>query len=89
MLGEDAAAVARVSEEGVRELGGTDAAGWLAARRDGWRAGTPDEIVAWLRGYAAVGVDHVMLAYAPRADRRTIETLAREVLPAVSGGPGA
>jgi alkanesulfonate monooxygenase SsuD/methylene tetrahydromethanopterin reductase-like flavin-dependent oxidoreductase (luciferase family) len=94
MLGEDASDVARVSEAGVRELGGTDAAGWLAARQDGWRAGTPDEIVAWLRGYAAVGVDHVMLAYAPRTDTRTIATLASEVLPAVtgvaaSGGPAS
>jgi F420-dependent oxidoreductase-like protein len=89
MLGEDQAEVSRVADEGVRELGGTDAAGWLAARQDGWRAGTPDQIVAWLRGYAAVGVDHVMLAYAPRADLRTIETLAREVLPAVSGSAGS
>jgi hypothetical protein len=44
---------------------------------------TYDEISrAWLRGYEAVGVDHVMLAYAPRGDEGTIETLGREVLPA-------
>ena len=89
MVGEDAADVARVAEAGVRELGGTDAAGWLAARQDGWRAGTTEEIVDWLRGYQDAGVDHVMLAYAPRRDLRTIETLAREVLPAVADGPGA
>jgi alkanesulfonate monooxygenase SsuD/methylene tetrahydromethanopterin reductase-like flavin-dependent oxidoreductase (luciferase family) len=89
MVGEDAADVSRVAEAGVRELGGTDAAGWLAARQDGWRAGTPDQIIDWLRGYQAAGVDHAMLAYAPRGDLRTITTLAREVLPAVSGGPAA
>jgi F420-dependent oxidoreductase-like protein len=84
MVGEDEADVARVASAGVRELGGSDAAPWLADH-PGWRAGTPKDILAWLRGYEAAGVDHVMLAYAPRAELRMIDTLAREVLPALQG----
>ncbi len=85
MVGLDEADVARVAQAGVRELGGSDTAGWLAEHH-GWLAGTPAQIVEWLRGYQAVGVDHVMLAYAPRVDVRTIGTLAREVLPMLQGG---
>ena len=84
MVGEDEADVARVAAAGVRELGGSDTAGWLADH-PGWRAGTPAQIVDWLRGYQSVGVDHVMLAYAPRMDVLTIDTLAREVLPMLQG----
>ncbi len=75
---------ARVAEAGVRELGGSDPADWLADH-PGWRAGTPAQIVEWLRGYQAVGVDHVMLAYAPRTELSMIDTLAREVLPMLQG----
>jgi alkanesulfonate monooxygenase SsuD/methylene tetrahydromethanopterin reductase-like flavin-dependent oxidoreductase (luciferase family) len=85
MVGQDEADVARVAQAGVRELGGSDPVRWLADH-PGWQAGTPAQIVEWLRGYQAVGVDHVMLAYAPRVDVRTIETLAREVLPMLQGG---
>lgn len=84
MVGEDEADVARVAAAGVRELGGSDPADWLTGHH-GWQAGTPAQIVDWLRGYQSVGVDHVMLAYAPRMDVRTIELLASEVLPMLPG----
>ena len=55
---------------------------WLAEHRSSWRAGTPGEIVSWLRQYEAAGTDHAMLMYAPHTDVQMIDVLAREVLPA-------
>jgi F420-dependent oxidoreductase-like protein len=86
IVGEDDADVRRVVESAVRELGGTDPDAWLAEHRSSWRAGTPDEIVAWLGEYEAVGTDHAMLMYAPHTDVQMIDLLAREVLPAFGGG---
>jgi len=50
-------------------------------RRD-WLAGTPDEVVARLRQYEAVGVERVMLQHNLHRDGEALELLAAEVLPA-------
>jgi alkanesulfonate monooxygenase SsuD/methylene tetrahydromethanopterin reductase-like flavin-dependent oxidoreductase (luciferase family) len=86
IVGEDQSDVRRAVEAGVHELGGSDPDEWLAEHRSSWRAGTPDQIVAWLRQYEAAGTDHAMLMYAPHTDVQMIDLLAREVLPAFGGG---
>jgi F420-dependent oxidoreductase-like protein len=87
IVGATEAEVRRITPAGVRELDGDDADGWLADHGPAWVAGTPARIVDWLRTYAAAGVEHVMLMYAPHADVSTIDLLAREVLPAVAEEP--
>jgi alkanesulfonate monooxygenase SsuD/methylene tetrahydromethanopterin reductase-like flavin-dependent oxidoreductase (luciferase family) len=86
MVGEDRSDVRRVVEAGVHELGGADPDGWLTENRSSWRAGTPDEIVSWLREYEAAGTDHVMLMYAPHTDVHMVDILATGVLPEFQGG---
>lgn len=76
--GELRARVAAAAEE----LGGSDADGWLRSR-PGWFSGTPPDVVEWLRGYEAAGMQHAQLRLAPAADLDAIDLLAREVLPAV------
>jgi F420-dependent oxidoreductase-like protein len=83
IVGTDPADVARRREAGIRELGGVDADAWLAAH-PAWCAGTPAEIVAWLQGYEAAGVQHVEVAYAPSTDLEMIDLIAAEVLPALA-----
>jgi alkanesulfonate monooxygenase len=81
IIGEDAADVRRRAAAGVAELDGDDADSWLAEHAAGWRAGTPDLIVDWLRGYEAAGLDHAMLMFAPHRDVGQIDLLATQVLP--------
>jgi alkanesulfonate monooxygenase SsuD/methylene tetrahydromethanopterin reductase-like flavin-dependent oxidoreductase (luciferase family) len=47
--------------------------------------GTPEEIVAQMRGYMALGVDYFMLSCGGFPDLTTLETLIANVLPALSG----
>lgn len=47
-----------------------------------WIAGTPDEIVARLREYEAVGVERVMLQHHLYRDVEALELIAAEVIPA-------
>jgi F420-dependent oxidoreductase-like protein len=84
IVGETEAEVRRLAPAGVRELGGTDTDTWLAENHPAWVAGTPERIVAWLQSYAAVGVQHAMLMYAPHGDVGMIDLVSREVLPAVA-----
>jgi len=84
IVGETKAEVRRLVPAAVRELGGADAEDWLAEHAPAWKAGTPDEIIEWLRAYEAVGVDHAMLMYAPHRDVGIIDLLARTVLPALA-----
>jgi F420-dependent oxidoreductase-like protein len=49
-----------------------------------WLAGTPDEIVARLREYEAVGVERVMLQHNLFRDHEALELIAAEVVPAFS-----
>ena len=58
------------SETGVDEL------------RASWVAGTPDEVVARLRAYEAVGVERVMLQHLLVRDEAALELFAAEVMPA-------
>ena len=83
IVGEDRADVRRILGPAVRELGGTDPDEWLAAHRASWRAGTPDDIVEWLRGYEDAGTDHAMLMCAPSTEFRMIDTIARAVRPRI------
>jgi F420-dependent oxidoreductase-like protein len=50
-------------------------------RRD-WIAGTPDEVIARLRAYEAVGVERVMLQHLLHRDEAALELFASEVMPA-------
>jgi F420-dependent oxidoreductase-like protein len=50
-------------------------------RRD-WVAGTPDEVIARLREYEALGVDRVMLQHLLHRDEAALELFASEVMPA-------
>jgi F420-dependent oxidoreductase-like protein len=50
-------------------------------RRD-WIAGTPDEVIARLREYEALGVDRVMLQHLLHRDEAALELFASEVMPA-------
>jgi alkanesulfonate monooxygenase SsuD/methylene tetrahydromethanopterin reductase-like flavin-dependent oxidoreductase (luciferase family) len=84
IVGEDARDVRRRAQEGIAELGGEDPDTWLAEHAAGWLAGTPDEVVAWLRGYGEAGLEHAMLMYAPHRDVGQIDLLAREVLPGLA-----
>lgn len=86
IVGETQAELRRVVPAGVAELGGTDTDAWLAENGPAWKAGTPGEIIDWLRDYEAVGVQHAMLMYSPHGDVSTIDLLAREVLPALDLG---
>ena len=47
-----------------------------------WLAGTPDEVIARLREYEAVGVERVMLQHLLIADEAALELFAAEVMPA-------
>jgi alkanesulfonate monooxygenase SsuD/methylene tetrahydromethanopterin reductase-like flavin-dependent oxidoreductase (luciferase family) len=85
IVGEDGRDLDRRTRAGTAELGGDDPEAWLAEHADGWHAGTPDEIVSWLRGYEAAGLQHVMLAYVPHQDVGQIDLLAGEVLPKLRG----
>jgi F420-dependent oxidoreductase-like protein len=86
ILGSSAKDVARRAAIAVRELGGSEPDAWLA-EHEAWRAGTPDEIASWLRGYGAAGVRHAQLMLLPSIYLDTIDLLARDVLPALDGAP--
>jgi alkanesulfonate monooxygenase SsuD/methylene tetrahydromethanopterin reductase-like flavin-dependent oxidoreductase (luciferase family) len=51
-------------------------------KRRTWIAGTPDEIVARLREYEAVGIERVMVQHLLHRDVDALELLAAEVVPA-------
>jgi F420-dependent oxidoreductase-like protein len=52
-------------------------------RRD-WIAGTPDQVIARLREYEAVGVERVMVQHLLFRDEAALELIASEVVPAFS-----
>jgi alkanesulfonate monooxygenase SsuD/methylene tetrahydromethanopterin reductase-like flavin-dependent oxidoreductase (luciferase family) len=87
LIGRDRAELLRRSEAMRRlvpALAETPADQVLDAARDhGWLAGTPAEVVAGLRGLAAVGVHRAMLGHYDLDDTDALELIAREVLPAV------
>jgi F420-dependent oxidoreductase-like protein len=60
-------------------LGGT-----LGVDRAGWVIGTPDEVIAELGRYFAVGVSHFVLALGHPFDDGQLELLRDEVLPALA-----
>jgi alkanesulfonate monooxygenase SsuD/methylene tetrahydromethanopterin reductase-like flavin-dependent oxidoreductase (luciferase family) len=50
--------------------------------RGTWLAGTPDEVIARLREYEAIGVERVMLQHLLFRDEAALELMASEVMPA-------
>jgi len=54
----------------------------LDERRRSWLAGTPDEVIARLRAYEAVGVERVMLQHLLHTDHAALELFAAEIAPA-------
>jgi alkanesulfonate monooxygenase SsuD/methylene tetrahydromethanopterin reductase-like flavin-dependent oxidoreductase (luciferase family) len=74
---------ARAAEANPR-LRGDDPDAVLAAARERWFVGTPEEIVAQMRPFAEAGVDLFMLQHFLLDDRDELELLAREVLPALA-----
>jgi F420-dependent oxidoreductase-like protein len=54
----------------------------LEERRRAWLAGTPDEVIARLREYEAVGVERVMLQHLLPTDHAALELFAAEIAPA-------
>jgi F420-dependent oxidoreductase-like protein len=62
--------------ERARQLGDPD------ELRRSWLAGTPEEVVARLRAYEAVGVERVMLQHLLHRDEAALELFASEVMPA-------
>ena len=50
---------------------------------EGGIAGTPDEVVARLRAYAAAGVDEVMIQWISLDDLEGIAVIAEDVMPHV------
>jgi F420-dependent oxidoreductase-like protein len=51
-------------------------------KRRSWLAGTPDQVVARLREYEAVGIERVMLQHLLHRDIDALELVAAEVVPA-------
>jgi F420-dependent oxidoreductase-like protein len=54
----------------------------LEELRGEWIAGTPDQVIARLREYEAVGVERVMLQHLLHRDEAALELFASEVMPA-------
>jgi F420-dependent oxidoreductase-like protein len=54
----------------------------LEELRGEWIAGTPDQVIARLREYEAVGVERVMLQHLLHRDEAALELFAAEVMPA-------
>jgi alkanesulfonate monooxygenase SsuD/methylene tetrahydromethanopterin reductase-like flavin-dependent oxidoreductase (luciferase family) len=58
--------------------------GWgidVIGRVQAVRAGTADDVAAWLAGYAAAGADHVVVRFAGTDPRRGLDLLSSRVLP--------
>src|SRR3954447_17603353 len=69
---------------GHEDQASADIDGYLAAVAQPWIVGTPDEVVARLREYAAAGVDGVMLQHHLFDDFDALELIGREVIPALA-----
>ena len=54
-----------------------------AVRGDGALAGTPEQLVEWLRGYAAAGCQHAILRMLDWAEIEPVRLFAEQVLPAL------
>jgi F420-dependent oxidoreductase-like protein len=82
LLGADEAELAARVDAQLAMVGeaGRDAAAWFEPRRKRWIAGTPDEARAIVRGFAAAGVQRIMLQDLLPRDHGMIELAARELI---------
>jgi F420-dependent oxidoreductase-like protein len=79
-LGQRARSLQRL----MPNLAGLDAPGSLAhLRADGWRVGSPADLIVDLRALAAAGADRIVLQHNDQGDDEALELLAKEVLPAI------
>jgi F420-dependent oxidoreductase-like protein len=79
LIGADEADL-RARAERLAEWNGSPVA--LDELRRTWIAGTPDEVIARLRAYEAIGVERVMLQHLLFRDDAALELFASEVMPA-------
>ncbi len=87
LLGRDRAELeARVPgvAEVVVRIRGLEPEPAIAALRERWFVGTPDEVIGQMRRYADAGVDLFMLQHFLLDDADALELLAREVMPALA-----
>jgi F420-dependent oxidoreductase-like protein len=82
LIGADEAELERRVRDQLAMVGAadSDAAGWLAARRPRWVAGTPDQARAMVAKFAAAGVERIMLQDMLPRDHAMIELAARELI---------
>ena len=79
-LGQRAQSLQRL----MPNLAGLDTPGVLAhLRANGWRVGSPAELVVDLRALAAAGANRIVLQHNDQGDDEALELLAKEVLPAI------
>jgi alkanesulfonate monooxygenase SsuD/methylene tetrahydromethanopterin reductase-like flavin-dependent oxidoreductase (luciferase family) len=81
LVGRDEAEVQRRARE-LGELQGQEID--LDAVRDAWLVGTVEQIAERLRAYAEAGVERVYLQHLLFRDLEAVETIGRELVPAVA-----
>jgi len=84
LVGADEAELGR-RRDAMLQAFGTDpaeAGEWLAARRDRWIAGTPDEARAMVARFAEAGIERVMLQDFLPWDLEMVDLMARELVSA-------
>jgi alkanesulfonate monooxygenase SsuD/methylene tetrahydromethanopterin reductase-like flavin-dependent oxidoreductase (luciferase family) len=82
LMGADEAEFQRRVKDQLVMVGadGSDAAGWLEARRPRWIAGTPDQAREMVGRFAAAGIERIMLQDMLPRDHAMIELAARELI---------
>jgi F420-dependent oxidoreductase-like protein len=82
MIATDDAGLARRRDAMLETFGvrGEDPDAWLAARRQRWIVGTPDEARAMVRRYADAGVERLMLQDFLPWDLEMVELMGRELI---------
>jgi alkanesulfonate monooxygenase SsuD/methylene tetrahydromethanopterin reductase-like flavin-dependent oxidoreductase (luciferase family) len=82
MIATDEAGLARRRDAMLETFGvrGEDPDAWLAARRQRWIVGTPDEARAMVRRYADAGVERLMLQDFLPWDLEMVELMGRELI---------
>jgi len=83
IVGRDDAGVGRRLEAVGRAVGATAGGEWLAARRERWVIGTPDEARAMVRRYAEAGAERIVLQDFIATDLAMIDEMGEYLVGAV------